>query len=213
MGLSCLTAAATPREQAAAGDGSENEIDFGQGFNDFQAAGGLAGDDLAVVVGRDDDVAVLADEFVGFGQALAGGDADIDDLRAHGKRGGALDGGRVRGHHDDCLCADFARGVGDALGVVAAGVSDDAAGDFFRGELEDLVGRAANFECADGLEGFGLEIDFLLGAVAGEAGKGARTSGVWTAMEAMRAAAARMFVDGDELICHNCVPALRNSKG
>ena len=170
-GLSCLTAAATPAKQAAAGDGSEDEVDIGSDFDDFKAAGGLAGDDLLVVVGRNDDVAVLADQFVGFGKALAGGDADIDDLSAHGERGGALDGGGVGGHDDDGFGADFARGIGYALGVVAAGIGDDAAGDFFRGELEDLVGRAADFECADGLEGFGFEVDFFAGAVAGEAGE------------------------------------------
>ncbi len=83
------------REKAAAADGGENQVDFGEGFDDFKAAGGLAGDDLLVVVGGNDDVAVLADEFVGFGQALAGGQADVDDLGAEGEGGGALDGGGV----------------------------------------------------------------------------------------------------------------------
>ena len=48
---------------------------------------------------------------------------------------------------------------------------DDAASDFFRTELENLVGRAADFKGADGLKGFRLEIDFLVGPVATEAGK------------------------------------------
>ena len=77
--------------------------------------------------------------------------------------------------------------------MVAAGVSDDAAGDLFRRELENLVGRAAEFEGADGLQAFGLEPDFS-GACRDRSmpGNGARTSGVLTAMLAMRAAAARM---------------------
>jgi len=51
-------------EQSAARDGDEDEVDAGQGFDDFETAGSLAGDDLLVVVGRDDDIAMLADEFV-----------------------------------------------------------------------------------------------------------------------------------------------------
>ena len=57
-------------EQSAARDGDEDEVDAGQGFDDFETAGSLAGDDLLVVVGRDDDIAMLADEFVGFGEAF-----------------------------------------------------------------------------------------------------------------------------------------------
>jgi hypothetical protein len=98
----------------------------------------------------------------------------------------------VRGHDDDGFSSDFAGGIGYSLGVVAAGVGDDAAGDLLGRELEDLVGRAADFESADGLQAFGFEIDFFEVAVAGEAGKWARMSGVWMAMCAMRAAAARI---------------------
>jgi hypothetical protein len=58
-------------EQAAAGDRRQHQVHIGQGFDDFKAAGGLAGDDLLVVVGRNDDVAVLADQLLGHGQALA----------------------------------------------------------------------------------------------------------------------------------------------
>jgi hypothetical protein len=72
---------------------------------------------------------VLADELVGFGEAVAGCGADVDDLGTHGESGGALDGGRVGGHDDDRFSADFAGGVGYALGVIAAGVGDDAASD------------------------------------------------------------------------------------
>jgi hypothetical protein len=45
------------------------------------------------------------------------------------------------------------------LRVVAAGVSDDAAGAFFVGERGDLVVRAAQFEGADGLKIFRLQIE------------------------------------------------------
>ena len=55
--------------------------------------------------------------------------------------------------------------------MVAAGISDDAAGDFFRGELENFVGRATDFKGADGLEGFSFEVDLSGLAVAAEAGE------------------------------------------
>ncbi len=84
-------------EQAAAADGGEDEIDFGEGLDDFKAAGGLAGDDLLVVVGRDDDVAVLADEFVGFGEALAGGYAYVDDFCAEASVAARLMAGALEG--------------------------------------------------------------------------------------------------------------------
>ena len=74
-----------------------------------------------------------ADELVGFGEALAGGNAYVDDFCAVGEGGGALDGGGVGGHDDYGFGADFAGGVGYALGVVAAGVGDDAAGDLLGG--------------------------------------------------------------------------------
>ena len=56
--------------------------------------------------------------------------------------------------------------------MVAAGVGDHAAGDLGGRQLENLVGRAADFEGADGLETFRLEPDSLACSVAGEAGEG-----------------------------------------
>jgi hypothetical protein len=55
--------------------------------------------------------------------------------------------------------------------VVAARIRDDAAGDFFGCQLQNLVGRSADFEGADGLEAFRLEPDLFAGAVTAEAGK------------------------------------------
>jgi len=53
--------------------------------------------------------------------------------------------------------------------VVAAGIRNDAAGDLRRGKLENLVGRTANLECADGLKAFGLEPNLFVGSRAGNA--------------------------------------------
>ncbi len=73
-------------EQAAAGDGGEDEVDVGELLEDFEAAGGLAGDDVRVVVGRDDGVAVFGGEFFGLELALGAGRADEDDFGAEGAR-------------------------------------------------------------------------------------------------------------------------------
>ncbi len=155
MGAQTFDGGSDAAQQAAAGDGREDQIDIGKLLDDFEAAGSLAGDDLLVVIRRDDDVAMFAHEFFRLGETLAGGDANVDNFGSVSKRGRALDGGGIRRHDDDGLRADLARCVGDALGVVAAGVSDDAARDFFRRELEDFVGCAAQFEAADGLEALG----------------------------------------------------------
>jgi hypothetical protein len=45
------------------------------------------------------------------------------------------------------------------LGVIAAGVGYYAPGAFFVGERRDLVVGAAQFECADGLKIFRLQIE------------------------------------------------------
>ena len=185
LGTKLLDGRGHAAQQAAAGDGRENQVHIGEGFDDLQAAGGLAGDDLLVVIRRHDDVAVLTNELFRHGQALAGGDAYIDDLRAQRQSGSALDGRSVRGHHDDCFTphgrrpvrgdpgfrSDFARHVGHGLRMVAARVGDDAAANLFRRQLQNFVGRAAHLECADGLEALRLKPDSLLGSVAGEAGK------------------------------------------
>jgi len=59
LGANLLDGGGYSAEQAAAADGGEDEIDFGEGLYDFKAAGGLAGDDLLVVIRGNDDVAVL----------------------------------------------------------------------------------------------------------------------------------------------------------
>ena len=68
---------------------------------------------------------------------------------------------------------------GHALGVVAAGVGDDAAGDLRGRELQNLVGRAANLEGPDRLKAFGFEVDLSVGSVARDAGeRGANERGL-----------------------------------
>ena len=79
----------------------------------------------------------------------------ISAPRASGRL--ALDRGRISRHHDDCLHPQRSRRIGNALGVIAAGIGDDAALALVLGEGSDLVVSAAQLECADGLQVFGLE--------------------------------------------------------
>ena len=159
------------REQAAAGDRSQHQVNVRQSLHDLQAAGPLSGDDLFVVIRRNDDVAVLANELLGNREPLARGQTHIHHLSAERQRGRALDGRRVRRHDNDGFSAHLAGGIGNALSVVAAGVGDDASGNLFAREPEDLVGRAADLESADGLKALGFEVDSLTGSIARGAGK------------------------------------------
>ena len=147
-------------EESAAGDGREDEVAVGQVFENFEAAGALAGDDLLVVVGRDHDVTEFGFELFGFAFAIGAGRADFDDLRAHGRGGALFHFGRVARHDDDRFGTDGASGVGDSLGMIAAGIGDDAARALLGSQLGDLVVRAAQLEAADGLETFGFDVDF-----------------------------------------------------
>ena len=130
MGLVSLMAAATPLIRPPPPTGARTVSTFGQIFENLEAYGALSGDDLFVVVGRDDDVSVLGGEFFSFGLALVGAGADDDDFCAEFGSGLALDGRCVVGHDDDAFDLERAGGVGNALGVVAAGVGDDASVSF-----------------------------------------------------------------------------------
>ncbi len=69
-----------------------------------------------------------------------------------------LTDGRVGRHHDHRLYAQCPRGISHTLPVIAAGIGDDAAAMFFRREGSDLVIGAAQFERADRLKIFRLEV-------------------------------------------------------
>ena len=62
------------------------------------------------------------------------------------------------GHDDDRFHFEGASGVGNSLGVIAAGVGDDAALALVLGEGGDFVVGSAEFEGADRLLVFGLEV-------------------------------------------------------
>jgi hypothetical protein len=156
---------------------------------------------------------VFADQLVGFGETLARSQTHIDNLSAECDGRGALDGRCVRGHDDHSLRADFAGDVGRGLAVVAAGVGDDPAGDLFRGELKDLVGRAADFEGADGLKRLSFQVDFARLAVTAEAGEwGADQRGFDGDVRDAGGGSAD-FGEGDERFWHRGTPYFEQSAG
>src|SRR5215469_4163206 len=103
-------------------DRHENELDVWAVLQDLEAYGSLAGNDVLVVVGRHDGVAVLAGQLLGLLHAVSAPRTDENDFRSQCGRTVELDFGSVAWHDDDRFYAHGARSVCDALGVVSAGV-------------------------------------------------------------------------------------------
>jgi len=100
---------------------------------------------------------------------------DLFDLaadRAHPrKRRRPFDGRRVGRHYDHSFRAHFARGVGHALRMVAARISNHSARNLLRRELQNLVRSAANLEGPDGLQALRLQPDLPARSIARNARK------------------------------------------
>ncbi len=102
---------------------------------------------------------MLRRKFFGFELALGAARTDEDDLRAQRGCGLTLDCGSVAGHDDHSLDLQRPRRVGHALPVIAAGVGNHSAAAVFCRERGDLVVSTAQFERADRLLVFGLEVE------------------------------------------------------
>ncbi len=127
LGIRNLQTGRDSADQPAAADGTEDGFDVWQILQNFQRDGALSGDDLFVVVGRDDLVVVLLREFFRLGFAFVAAGTNKDDLRAVASGSFDLDLWRVLGHHYDGFRAEFASRVRDALCMISARVSDDSA--------------------------------------------------------------------------------------
>ncbi len=114
--------------EAAAADRDEDGRHVRQVGNDLEPDRPLPGDDPIVVVWRDDRQAAFGGQPFGGRLALVARGADRDDLGPVGGDPLSLDGRGVRRHHHDRRRAEEASRPGDALGVVARRVGDDAAG-------------------------------------------------------------------------------------
>ena len=114
--------------QPAAADGQEDGREVGQVLDQLEADRALSRDDPVVVVGRDDGQPPVRGDRLGHPLALIAARPDDDHLGAVRFDPLALDPGCVGRHDHDGRDAEQRRGAGDALGVVARGVGDDAAG-------------------------------------------------------------------------------------
>ena len=128
-------------------------------LEEFTGDSALTGDDVRVVVGRDERQAAFLGEALGFGVGLVEAVAEEHHVAAEAAHGVHLDVGRGLGHDDGGLHAEARAGKGAALGMVARGSRDDAAFLGLGRELGYLVVRAAQLEGVHGLEVFALEAD------------------------------------------------------
>src|SRR6202158_6256302 len=149
-------------DQSTSADRDQHSFNAGQicitkVFEDFEPDRSLAGDDLFVVVGRHDHVAVLGGQLFGALAALFTAGTDGDDLRSEGGGGFELVPGSIAGHDDDGLHAERPRRVGHSLRMIAAGIGNNSAAALFLAKRCDLVISATQFESADGLKVFELE--------------------------------------------------------
>ncbi len=151
-------------DETAAADGNNNGIKVGKLLGNFKADGGLPGDDINVVKGVDEGIAVLVAELKGFVIGI------VIDAVYHNNLGAVAlggfnfrDGGAV-GEADIAFNAVTGGGEGNALGVVAGRAGDDTARLFIICKIADFEIGAADFKRAGNLQVFGFEVD--VGAVA-----------------------------------------------
>ena len=97
----------------------------------------LSRDDERIVEGMDEGHPVLGDQRVAVRLRVAVAVADEHDLGAHVAHRVDLDLRRRLRHDDDRAQPELARGVGDALRVVAGAGRDDAARALLGGEMRD----------------------------------------------------------------------------
>src|SRR5438105_12396990 len=106
---------------------------------------------------------MLGGQFFCGGNTLSARRTDHHHIGAIRLSGREFDFGNVVGDDDGGLDPDSARRISDSLRVIAAGVGDDSATALGLTQRSDLVVGAAQFERADRLETFGLEIEFAIG--------------------------------------------------
>ena len=143
-------------DQSAAADGHDHRVHVAHFVHDFQTDGALAGDDVLVVKGVDEGVALLLFQLQGLVVGVVIHAGDEADLRAVALGGLHLgDGGGVR-QADQGGNAALAGSQRHALGVVAGGAGDDALSLFLIGEHGDFVAGAAKLKGTGLLQALGL---------------------------------------------------------
>ncbi len=162
--------------ETAAADGYEDGVDgVSVLVEDLHRDGPLPCDDVGVVEGMDEDGVLLLGQFEGVEVGIGVAIAMKDDITAESRDSFGFESGGCD-RHDDGRAASEALGAHrDPLSMVAGGGTDDAAGEFFRGEVSHLVVGAAKLETEDRLGVFSLEPDLVVdpfGEFAGEFERG-----------------------------------------
>ena len=135
LGIAELNRGGDAADQSTSADRDQHSFNVGEVFEDFEAHRALAGNDLFVIVGRHDRVAVLGGQFFGAQAALFTARADGDDLRSERGGGFELVLRSIARHHDDGLHPKRPRRIGHALPVIAAGIGNDAAAAVFLAQV------------------------------------------------------------------------------
>ncbi len=147
-------------DEPAAANGHDDRVDVRDLFEDLEADGALARNDVFVVERVDEGVAFGVAQFEGFIVSVVVDPGNEADVGAVFLGGFDLGDGSVVRQADEALRAGLRRGKGHTLGMVAGGAGDDAPGLLFVGKLGDLVGGTADLEGTGDLQVLGLEDDF-----------------------------------------------------
>ena len=125
----------------------------------FERNRALPGDNVGIIEGVDDDIAVAFGQFGGMGAGGIEAVAEKDNLAAQPPHRADLDRRGGGGHDDNGTHAQPGGREGDALGVIARRGANDAALALSGGELAHAVVGATDFEGEDRLEIFAVEED------------------------------------------------------
>ena len=160
LGPDGLDVPGDPADEPAPAHGHEHRGDPILGVpQNFVADRALSRDHERVVEGMNKGHPVLCDQRVAVRLRVAIAVADEHHLGAHVAHRLHLDLRRRLRHDDDSTQPEFARGVGDALRVIAGARGDDAARALLGREVCDAVVRAAQLETEDRLLILALEED------------------------------------------------------
>ena len=160
FGMAELDRSRDAADQSAAAHRDQHSLDCGQVFEDFKTDRALAGDDLLVVVGRNDHVAMFRRQLLGAQTAFFAARAHGDDLRPESGGRFELVLRSIAGHDDDRFHPQGPRRISHPLRVIAAGVGDDSPAAFGIAQRSDLVVSPAQLEGADGLQVLELQVEF-----------------------------------------------------
>ena len=158
-GLELLDGESHTGDQTAAADGDHDLLHFGELLQNLQTDGALTGNDIRIIEGMREGVAVLLGETLGLagGVIVNAGDQNHFSTVVAGSL--HLGDGSALGHADHGLDAQLRGGQSNALSMVAGGAGDDAVRSFLRSQGTDLVVGAADLESAGELQVLRLDVN------------------------------------------------------